>query len=125
MFGGKFLALIQKPVKHIFENVCIAAIVRVGQGAPGYTFQSQMVPFPLVAPETDLDIAKTRVSLRLGKQEHKQLLPARKPFGVLVSFVSINTFFEPVLTNELQNLRKYCIPIHGQPSRSVSKKGFG
>jgi hypothetical protein len=79
-----------------------------------------MVPLPLVTPETDLYVAKTRISLRLSEQQHKQLLPTRKSFGVFVALMAINTFFEPVLTNELQKLRKYRIPIHGQHSFSES-----
>jgi hypothetical protein len=83
-----------------------------------------MVPLPRVTPETDLYVAKTRISLRLSEQQHKQLLPTRKSFGVLVTLMAINTFFEPVLTNELQKLRKYRIPIHGQHSFSESINDF-
>jgi len=41
------------------------------------------------------------MSLCLGKQQHKQLLPAGKTLGVSITFMTINTFFETVLTNEL------------------------
>jgi hypothetical protein len=63
-----------------------------------------MIPLPVVTPETDLDVAEARKPPRTSKQEDQKLLPAGKAPGVIVSPVSINTFFEPVSTNELQNL---------------------
>ena len=123
MPGSKVPALCQKLIKHILEDVSVTAGVRVCKGTAGHAGQPEMIPLPVVTPETDLDVAEARKPPRLSKQEDQKLLPAGKAPGVIVSPVSINTFFEPVSTNELQNLRKYRIPMHGQSSYSVSKNG--
>ena len=109
MPGSKVPALCQKLIKHILEDVSVTADVRVCKGTAGHAGQPEMIPLPVVTPKTDLDIAEAREPPRLSKQEDQKLLPAGKALGIIVSPVSINTFFEPVSTNELQNLRKYRI----------------
>ena len=60
-----------------------------------------MVPLLVMTPEADLDITEAGQTFRLGEQQNQHLLPTAEALGVTVTIVSINTRFEPVLTNEL------------------------
>ena len=50
------------------------------------------------------NVTETVRAFGLSKQKRNGLLPAGEPFGILVSLKAINTLFEPIPTNELQNL---------------------
>ena len=66
------------------------------------------------APEVEAAFNSLTRDYDVTRQQYQQLLPARKPLGIPVAVIAINTLFEPELTNELQYLRKYRIPSHGQ-----------
>jgi hypothetical protein len=68
MPGCKVTALLQKGIKHLFEDVGITVGVRIGQCAPGNTVQPEMIPLPMVTPEADFDITQTGQSFCLREQ---------------------------------------------------------
>jgi len=113
--GREIAALLQKSVKHLLEDIGVPVGVRVRQRTSGNAGQPEMIPLARMASQADLNIAETAQPLRLGKQERQQLLPAGKPLDIPVAVMPINALFELVPTYELHYLRKYCIPIHGQP----------
>jgi len=124
MPGRQFPTFFHHRIKRVPENIGVAVVIGVAQGALRHRFQPQMIPLLLVAFQTYFNVTETTQMPRLGKNQHEQLLPTGKPFRVSVSRIAVNTFLKPITTNELHNLGKYRISTHGQSSCSVCVLGI-
>ena len=68
--GRKVAALLHERIKHLLEDVGVPIGVRIGQSASGNNGLPQMIPFPMVLSEADLNITETGQSFCLGKQQY-------------------------------------------------------
>jgi len=112
MFGSQALAFAKKIFKHISVNIRSAAVVRIRKGASCHALQAQVVPLPMLAPQTDRYVPQAFQASGLRVKKHDKLLPAAKTLGVFITSVSVNALLETMTRYKLQNLAKYCISYH-------------
>lgn len=106
MSGGKSLAFLEEPIKHILINLVWLLFIYPYECSSACRFHAQMRHAPLLDSDVIYQVPKTLSGYELNNAQRKKLAPSFKGAKLLSTIMFLNVFFKIMSGKKESNLMK-------------------